>query len=308
MSDYTQLTFFAPKDALASGNPSKLIKGAEVDPELNAISVAIASKFDVVDVASDAEAAALTSDIKIITPDKLLSALTGGTFTAAVGLVNNLTAEASLDQAADYLLVYDASAGVLRKATPAAIATAVGSGPTSRQVATGAGLSGGGDLSGDRTLILDTASTRNTDHAGVSISAGTGLSGGGTIEASRTLSVDRTGTDTNQVGYLDLPPNFQPNNYTLVMTDRGKAVTHNSGGGGGHTFTIPSNASVPFPLMTAITIVNDDPNPITIAITSDTLQLAGTSSTGSRTLAAKSFCTLLKVSATGWYIAGPGVS
>lgn len=46
MSNYTQVTFFAPKDALLSGNPAKLIKGADVDPELAAISVAIASKFD----------------------------------------------------------------------------------------------------------------------------------------------------------------------------------------------------------------------------------------------------------------------
>lgn len=46
MSNYTQTTFFAPKDALLSGNPLKLIKGADVDPELAAIATAIASKYD----------------------------------------------------------------------------------------------------------------------------------------------------------------------------------------------------------------------------------------------------------------------
>lgn len=46
ISSYTQVTFFAPKDALLSGNPAKLIKGADFDPELAAISTAIASKFD----------------------------------------------------------------------------------------------------------------------------------------------------------------------------------------------------------------------------------------------------------------------
>lgn len=46
MSNYTQTTFFAPKDALLTGNPLKLIKGAEVDPELAAIEVAIATKYD----------------------------------------------------------------------------------------------------------------------------------------------------------------------------------------------------------------------------------------------------------------------
>lgn len=46
MSAYTQTVFFTAKDALISGNPAKLIKGAEVDPELAAIAVAIASKYD----------------------------------------------------------------------------------------------------------------------------------------------------------------------------------------------------------------------------------------------------------------------
>lgn len=46
MSTYTQTVFFTPKDALLTGNPAKLIKGAEVDPELAAIATAIASKYD----------------------------------------------------------------------------------------------------------------------------------------------------------------------------------------------------------------------------------------------------------------------
>lgn len=46
MSNYVQTTFFAPKDALLTGNPLKLIKGADVDPEFAAIAVAIATKFD----------------------------------------------------------------------------------------------------------------------------------------------------------------------------------------------------------------------------------------------------------------------
>lgn len=46
MSNYSQITFFAPKDSLLSGNPAKIIKGADVDPEFAAISVAIATKYD----------------------------------------------------------------------------------------------------------------------------------------------------------------------------------------------------------------------------------------------------------------------
>lgn len=52
MSNYTQTTFFAPKDSLSSGNPAKLIKGADVDPELANIATAIATKFDATSLAA----------------------------------------------------------------------------------------------------------------------------------------------------------------------------------------------------------------------------------------------------------------
>lgn len=44
MSNYTPITDFSVKDALATGNPAKLIKGADFDPEFDAIQTAIASK------------------------------------------------------------------------------------------------------------------------------------------------------------------------------------------------------------------------------------------------------------------------
>jgi hypothetical protein len=46
MSNYAQAVFFAPKDALTTGNPLKVIKGVEMDAELAAITTAIASKYD----------------------------------------------------------------------------------------------------------------------------------------------------------------------------------------------------------------------------------------------------------------------
>src|SRR6185436_2149012 len=121
MSDYAQITFFAPKDALSSGNPSKLIKGTEVDPELSAISTAITSKYDSTDVADNATAIALVSDASLITPLKLKAALQGGTF--------NLPATAT------YL--------------GSAIVNAA------RTLTAGTGLTGGGTLAADRTFSLD---------------------------------------------------------------------------------------------------------------------------------------------------------
>jgi hypothetical protein len=46
MSNYTPATDFAAKDALSTGNPSKLVKGTEVSAEFNAIQVAVATKAD----------------------------------------------------------------------------------------------------------------------------------------------------------------------------------------------------------------------------------------------------------------------
>ena len=46
MADYTVTTDFSTKDALASGDPEKLIIGSDVDTEFDAIAVAIASKPD----------------------------------------------------------------------------------------------------------------------------------------------------------------------------------------------------------------------------------------------------------------------
>jgi hypothetical protein len=46
MSDYTKSTNFAAKDALASGNAAKIVKGTEIDTEFNNIATAVATKAD----------------------------------------------------------------------------------------------------------------------------------------------------------------------------------------------------------------------------------------------------------------------
>jgi len=46
MSNYTVTTNFATKDSLASGNPSKIVKGTEFSTEFNNIATAVATKAD----------------------------------------------------------------------------------------------------------------------------------------------------------------------------------------------------------------------------------------------------------------------
>tara|TARA_R110000751_G_scaffold162235_1_gene268725 strand:+ start:211 stop:1002 length:792 start_codon:yes stop_codon:yes gene_type:complete len=51
MSNYTKSTNFATKDNLATGNALKRVKGAEIDDEFNALSVAIVTKANINDTA-----------------------------------------------------------------------------------------------------------------------------------------------------------------------------------------------------------------------------------------------------------------
>lgn len=46
MANYTKLTDFASKDSLPTGTPAKIIKGTEIDDELQSIENAISTKAD----------------------------------------------------------------------------------------------------------------------------------------------------------------------------------------------------------------------------------------------------------------------
>jgi hypothetical protein len=113
--------------------------------------------------------------------------------------------------------------------------------------------------------------------------------------------------NVSSVGYLGMPSNSQSAAYTLVAADAGKMILHPSADNNARTFTIPANASVAFPIGTVVTFVNAI-NTVTIAITTDTMTLAGTSTTGSRTLAANGIATAIKTGATTWLISGVGLT
>ena len=112
---------------------------------------------------------------------------------------------------------------------------------------------------------------------------------------------------TNTVGFLIVPQDAQTGNYTLVAADAGKHVFHASGAAAA-TYTIPANSSVSYATGTAISFVNMSANAVTIAITTDTMYLAGTGTTGSRTLAQYGMATALKMTGTTWIIAGSGLT
>ena len=118
-----------------------------------------------------------------------------------------------------------------------------------------------------------------------------------------TLTVD----GTNPVGFLHIPQNNQTANYTLTLGDAGKHI--HKGDTTALTFTIPANATVAFPIGTAITFVNSGTSAnISIAITTDTMRLVGAGTTGTRTLAPYGVATAIKVAAQLWMISGTNLT
>jgi hypothetical protein len=109
--------------------------------------------------------------------------------------------------------------------------------------------------------------------------------------------------------YPNLPQNSQSAAYTLVLADASKHILHPSADTTARIWTIPANASVAFPIGTVVTFVNQSgAGVITIAITTDTMRLAGAGTTGSRTLAANGLATALKITSTEWIISGTGLT
>jgi hypothetical protein len=113
---------------------------------------------------------------------------------------------------------------------------------------------------------------------------------------------------TNTVGFRNVPVNSQSAAYTTVLADAGKVILHPSTDANARTFTIDSNANVAYVLGTVLTFINMTSQVVTIAITSDTMYLAGTGTTGSRSLAQYGMATAIKMTSTTWLISGSGLT
>ena len=74
------------------------------------------------------------------------------------------------------------------------------------------------------------------------------------------------------------------------------------------TLTIPANGTVAFPVGTVFIVVNINSSALSIAITTDTLTLANSTTTGTRTLAQNGIATCVKIAATSWLISGAGLT
>lgn len=170
------------------------------------------------------------------------------------------------------------------------------------------------DASGTRTALgLGTAATQATGTSGANVPLLNGnLTFSGTITTSGLVTISAgadltpaTTPSTTAAGYLGSPINTQDATYGLVMADAGKTIYHTSAST--HTWTIPANGSVAYPIGTCIGFNNENGGGnVTIAITTDTLRWG--SSTGSRTLAANGSAVAQKVASTLWRLTGDGLT
>jgi hypothetical protein len=131
---------------------------------------------------------------------------------------------------------------------------------------------------------------------------------GGTMTGAITFAAGQTVDGTNGIGYINIPQNSQSAAYTLVAADAGKHIFHPSTDANARTFTIPANGSVAYLIGTAISFVNMTSQVVSIAITTDTMYLAGTGTTGTRSLAQYGTATALKIDSTTWIISGAGLT
>jgi hypothetical protein len=147
------------------------------------------------------------------------------------------------------------------------------------------------------------------------VTAGTGISGGGTsgtvtvsIDTSVTADLTTAQTLTNKTltdPKINLAFDAETASYTAVLANNGQIVTMNNASA--NTFSIPTNASVAFPIGTQITVLQIGAGQTTIqAVTSGTttIQSTGASAAAPKLRARYSAATCVKAGTDLWYVFG----
>jgi len=347
MSDYARAggggaTHFTAKDALTTGDANKVIVGAQLDAEFNAILTAIADKIDG-EYATQAQAEAGTSSTTTMSP--LRTEQWADTWKAENGgMLGDVHALA--DPGADTVLGWDDSASAAIGFTLHASL-----------------LHAATELSVDHDAATNFVSDEHVAHAGVDIIAGTGLTGGGTIDASRTLNgvggngitanandiaitnqavsatvpvglttgslvwdsssiTELAGSSVSQsadgylvddAGVLKVVPYDQnavlvkagETTGTLAFADANTIMEFN----GTATLTIPANASVAFELGTIILLCVDHATQVLTVtagagVTLNSIWHPGGTATASDTVVAGGTASLIKIATDEWMLNG----
>jgi hypothetical protein len=108
---------------------------------------------------------------------------------------------------------------------------------------------------------------------------------------------------------MGLPQNgTTTGNYIVLAADAGTQIYST----GTRTITIPLNSTTAFPIGSTVVFTNNASGLVTISVPStggtDFLYLAGTGTTGNRTLGAWGMATAVKITSTSWLISGNGLT
>jgi hypothetical protein len=291
---------------------------------------ASATALGAVELATTAEANALTDPLRVITAATLGDAITqasGNGLAHTSGVLSfdagDLTAETTF-LGADYAVMFDASANGSRAITGTNLATALEA------------LMSHDNITG---FVAD----EHVAHSGVTITAGNGLTGGGTIAASRTFNVGAGVGMTVNTNDIDFDPSTLSTIAAtglsvaadgIVMSDGGVAKVMPLDEAGlpvvttdaaqtfaltdantvqvnsttARTWTIPANATTAFTIGSAIVLCNSSASTLTItAATGVTLtsvfNTGGTTAT-SDGVRAGGTAVLLKIAADEWILGG----
>lgn len=294
-----------------NGNPNRPLPAGQIHADLNGVAQSTKEIVDFLKTAIRSDGAVsneavgfdqLTTDVK---------ASIGDTTSVAAILQAKTDAETAATASAS-----SAGAAATSATSAAANATAAGTSATNAATsATAASTSAGNAATTLASAVVGAAASSDGEVMLFSGTTGKAAKRSNSLSGllkvtSGVASAAAAGTDYQAADaqlFSNVPINSQSAAYALVLTDGQKCILHPGTDNNARTFTIPANASVAYPLGTVITFVNFV-NTLTIAITSDTLTLAGSGATGSRTLAANGIATAIKVGSNLWLISGTGLS
>lgn len=232
---------------------------------------------------------------------------TGGTHifviqgTASAATYWKVDGTAAIDIGTDAITFSEANVGT---PAPSGVTSVNVSGGSTGLNFTGGPITGSGTITLSGTLDLDNGGSGATTAAGARTAFGAAASGANTdiTALDQDVTVTETGTiAANSLGFRGLPSSSQSQGslITLALSDASKRVKNTTGG-----WAIPANGTVAFPIGTIIVLHNDSASTQTVSITTDTLTLQGTTTTGTRTLLANGMAYLMKDTATKWLIDG----